>query len=63
MTRYSRLKDWPDRLQKASREELARELAHWKMRAEQLGHRAAKKEALQRARLVEQTIHARFPDD
>ena len=62
MSRFDRLRDWPERLARLSLEELLAERRYWLTRAEHVGHRQARKELLDHARTVEKVIRDRFPD-
>jgi hypothetical protein len=59
MSRFKRLKYWPDCLKRYSLEELRRELHYWQGRFPFLGHPAAKKECAKRARLIAKEIDLR----
>lgn len=60
MTRFDRLKDWPERLERMTEEELRTELRHWRQRERELGHPNAKADTAKRARTVESVIERRF---
>jgi hypothetical protein len=59
MSRYPRLRNWPDCLTKLSDDELNRELVHWPYKVRLLGHPSARKEAAKRVRDVQREIDAR----
>jgi hypothetical protein len=61
MTRFDRLKDWPEKLERLSEAELRAELSYWRMRERELGHREARQGAAKYARTVQSAIERRFP--
>ena len=60
MTRFDRLKEWPERLERMTVAELKTEYAYWRQRERELGHRDAKKAAAKRARQVQAVIDRRI---
>lgn len=64
MSRFKRIRDWPNCLTRMQPDELQRELRYWQARIPYLGQPAAKKEAAQRVRKIEQEIESRgIPDN
>jgi hypothetical protein len=59
MSRWKRLNDWPEYLERMSVEELGEELVFWRAHGAGLGHRHAQKEAMKRVRTVEKALQAR----
>jgi len=59
MTRYDRLKGWPEKLERMSLAELEQEYAFWRQRERELGHREARAGAAKRARQVQAVIDRR----
>ena len=59
MTRFKRLKDWPEILSRLTLEELRKELVYWQRRIPQFGHPHARKGADKRVREIEREIEAR----
>jgi hypothetical protein len=59
MTRFKRLKEWPELLTRLTLDELRQELAYWKRRIPQLGLPHARKGADKRVREIEREIEAR----
>jgi hypothetical protein len=59
MTRYHRLKDWPEKLERMSLAELEQEYAYWRQRERELGHREARAGAAKYAREVQAVIDRR----
>jgi hypothetical protein len=62
MTRFDPLKEWPERQERMTVEELKAEYAYWRQRERELGHRNAKQEAAKRARQVQAVIDRRIAD-
>jgi hypothetical protein len=60
MSRFKRLKNWPERLSTMTVEQLRQETAYWRSKAAFLGHPAARKEAMNRARQVEAILEERL---
>jgi hypothetical protein len=60
MTRWDKLKDWPASLDRMSVDELRTELAYWKARERERGHRQKKKDAMNHARIVEKLLDERL---
>jgi hypothetical protein len=63
MSRFARLKNWPDCLKRMSIDELQRERAYWLERIKTLGHRQAKKGAADYAREVDKELDSRELDE
>jgi hypothetical protein len=63
MTRFDRLKAWPEKLEIMSEDELRAGLSYWSMRHRELGHREAQQSAANRARTVQSIIVRRFPGE
>jgi hypothetical protein len=59
MSRWKKLNDWPDYLQRMSVPELREELAMWRRLLGGLGHRDARKETEMRIRTVERVLEER----
>jgi hypothetical protein len=60
MTRWNKLKDWPASIERMTIEELRAELAYWKARERERGHREKKKDAMNHARIVEGLLDERL---
>jgi hypothetical protein len=60
MSRWKKLNDWPDYLQRMSVSELREELATWNRMLDGLGHRDARKEAENRIRRVRRVLDERL---
>jgi hypothetical protein len=56
MTRFDRLKDWPEKLERMTLAELEQEYAYWRQREGELGHREARAGAAKYARQVQAVI-------
>jgi hypothetical protein len=63
MSRFKRLKNWPDCLSAMTIEQLRQEIAYWQTRAKFLGHPTARKEVIKRARQVEAVLEQRLATD
>jgi len=61
MTRFARLKDWPEKLETMTLDELQRERRYWQTQSELLGHREARKSSLDRVREIDKVVARRFP--
>jgi hypothetical protein len=59
MTRFDRLKDWPEKLERMTFAELEQEHAYWRQRERELGHREARAVAAKYARQVQAVISRR----
>jgi len=59
MTRFRRLKEWPEILARLTIEELRKELTYWKRRVPQPGQPHTRKGADKRVREIEREIEAR----
>jgi len=59
MTRFKRLKDWPEILSRLTLDELHKELVYWKRRIPGLGLPHIRKGADKRVREIEQEIESR----
>jgi hypothetical protein len=59
MSRFDRLKNWPDCLKRMSMDELEQERAYWLGRIKYLGHAQAQKGAANHAREVEKEMASR----
>ena len=59
MSRFKRIRDWPDCLKQLSDADLGRELYYWQSQIRYLGHPQARKGAAKRVRDVEREIEAR----
>jgi hypothetical protein len=62
MTRWDKLKDWPASLERMSVDELRKELAYWRAREREPGHRQKKKDAMNHARAVESLLDRRLDE-
>ena len=60
MTRWDKLKDWPASLERMTVQQLRTELAFWKARESERGHREKKKDAMNHARIVERLLDDRL---
>ena len=60
VSRLARLKNWPEKLERFDLADLVRERSYWLMRAS-MGTAAARKECMNRVRVVERVIEERFP--
>jgi hypothetical protein len=63
MSRFKRIRDWPECLKKLDSAKLEEELRYWKSRIALLGHPQAKKWTANRVRDVEREIESRIEDD
>lgn len=59
MSRFKKLKDWPDKLKTMTVIDLQRERSYWQTRIRYLGHPQAKKTAFNRFREIEAELAAR----
>jgi hypothetical protein len=62
MTRFKKLKDWPECLERMPIDELRSELNYWLIREQQLGHRDAKKGAFNYARTIRKVLGRRLDE-
>lgn len=59
MSRYKRLRNWPECLEKMSADELRRERAYWEGRMQLTIHRSAHKGMFNRIREIEKELKTR----
>jgi len=59
MSRFKKLRDWPDNLQRLSPDELRKELAYWRMRIRISELRSHHKSFEKRIREIERELDAR----
>jgi hypothetical protein len=63
MSRFKRIRNWPDNLKEMTTDELRKERAFWESRLSWLGHPQARKETEKRIRQVQREIDARELQD
>jgi hypothetical protein len=60
MSRFDKLKNWPENLEQLTEEQLERELKFWRRRVGELKHSISKREASGRAETIAEVIARRF---
>jgi len=60
MSRFKRLKNWPDCLSTMTVEQLRQEITYWQSKARFLGHPTARKGAMKRSREAEEILEQRL---